>query len=88
MLLDSWLHHQLAEQAHALAVLGDTLEKAARVAAMPIVPEALLGTIAEDLAIRQVLRRRLLLLAARDPFEILEVLRAALLIRFSCCVAV
>jgi hypothetical protein len=81
MLLDSWLHHQLAEQAHALAVLGDTLDKAARVAAMPIVPEALLGTIADDLAIRQVLRRRLLLLAARDPFEILEVLRAALLIR-------
>ena len=81
VLLDSWLHHQLVAQAHALAVLGETLDRAARVAAMPVMPELLLGTIVEDLAIRQVLRRRLMVLAARDPFEILEALRGAFLVR-------
>jgi hypothetical protein len=81
VLLDSWLHHQLAEQAHALTVLGETLERAARVAAMPVMPEVLLGAIDDELAIRQVLRRRLLVLAVRDPFEILEVLRAVFLVR-------
>jgi hypothetical protein len=81
VLLDSRLHRQLVEQAHVLTVLGETLDRAARVAAIPVIPEALLGTIGEDLAVRQVLRRRLLWLAARDPFEILEVLRAVFLVR-------
>lgn len=82
VLFDSWLHHQLVEQAHALALLGETLDRAARVAAMPVMPEVLLGSIAEDLGVRRVLRRRLMWLAARDPFEILEVLRAAFLVRW------
>lgn len=81
ILLDSWLHHQLVQQAHAVAVLGETLDRAARAAAMPVMPELLLGSIVDDLAVRQVLRRRLLVLAARDPFEILEALRGAFLIR-------
>jgi hypothetical protein len=82
VLLDGWLQQQVAEQAHAVEVLGAALDSAAGIAARCHLPAVLLGDIEADLAVRVRLRRRLFVLAARDPFEILEVLRATLLIRW------
>jgi hypothetical protein len=82
MLMDSWLQQQLAEQAHALEVLGAVLDSATRVVDRCGLPCVLLGEIESDLGVRAQLRRRLMLLTARDPFEILELVRAALLIRW------
>jgi hypothetical protein len=81
VLLDSVLQQQLAEQAHALAVLGAALESADRLVRRGDLPELLVGDIAADLPVRAVLRRRTMLLAANDPFGILEVVRALFLIR-------
>ena len=77
--IDSWLHHQLAPQANALEVLCTELDRAARVVAA--CPSELAGDVARDLAVRAALRKRIALLTARDPFELLELARAALLIR-------
>ncbi|HEY5947892.1 MAG TPA: hypothetical protein VIV40_20470 [Kofleriaceae bacterium] len=82
VLADSLLQHRHAEQAHALEVLGDTLERTARIVERCNLPSILLGDIATELGVRARLRRRLRVLNARDPFELLEVVRAALLIRW------
>jgi hypothetical protein len=81
MLLDTLLQQELAEQAHALDVLGGVLGSAARLIERDALPAVLVGTIAEDLAVRARLRRRLLILTARDPFDLLEIVRAAFLVR-------
>jgi hypothetical protein len=81
VLLDTYMHQRLAEEAHALAVLGATLDTTARIVAQCRLPAELAGDIAADLAVRARLRKRLLLLTARDPLDLLEVVRAALLVR-------
>jgi hypothetical protein len=82
MVMDSSLQQQLAEQAHALEVLDAALASASRIVDRCGLPSVLLGEIESDLGVRAQLRRRLTVLTARDPFEILELLRAALLIRW------
>lgn len=78
---DSSLQQQLAQQAYALGVLESALSRAARLVDSGELPVALVGDIADDLEVRAQLRRRVMLLTARDPFEILELIRAAFLIR-------
>jgi hypothetical protein len=81
LLMDSRLQQELAEQTYAVEVLGGALSSALRVVDRCGLPAVLLGEIEADLEVRRRLRRRLLLLTARDPFEILELIRAAFLIR-------
>lgn len=81
VLWDSSLQQQLAEQAYALEVLDGAMSRAARLVDRGELPSALVGDIAADLEIRAQLHRRIVLLTARDPFEILELLRAAFLVR-------
>ncbi|HEY1546475.1 MAG TPA: hypothetical protein VGG28_01580 [Kofleriaceae bacterium] len=77
LLFDDWSKLGTSQHARALELLGCALGRAA--ALVKIVPDA---AIARDVAaVRGRLRRRLAILAARDPFELLEVLRAALLVR-------
>jgi hypothetical protein len=81
IVFDMFAQRHLAEQAHALVVLGSTLDGAARLAFHPQLPPELLGTIRADLAVRAALRKRLMLLTVRDPFDLLELLRAIFLVR-------
>lgn len=79
VIVDDWANHQLAQQAHALEVLGETLAAAERV--LPRLPAKLGAGIADDLAVVRRLRKRIAVLALRDPFEILSMLRAGFLVR-------
>jgi hypothetical protein len=81
MMIDERLQQRLAQQTYALEVLGGALERAANIVDRCALPEALLGDIEADLAVRAQLHRRIGLLTAHDPFGILEVLRAAFLVR-------
>jgi hypothetical protein len=81
MMIDERLQQRLAQQTYALEVLGGALERAANLVDRCALPDALLGDIEVDLAVRAQLRRRIGLLTAHDPFGILEVLRAAFLVR-------
>jgi hypothetical protein len=81
IVFDMIAQRHLAEQAYALVVLGTALDGAARLAFHPRLPTELLGTIRTDLTVRAALRKRLMLLTVRDPFDLLELLRAIFLIR-------
>jgi hypothetical protein len=80
-LLDMKAQRDLAEQAHALVVLAQGLDGAARLAYSADLPPLLLGSMRADLEIRGRLQKRLNLLAISDPFGILEWLRAMFLVR-------
>lgn len=82
LFVDIRLQYELAEQTRALEVLGHALVTAERIVARCELPDVLLGDIRADLEVRARLRRRVSLLALRDPFELLEVIRSVLLIRF------
>jgi urease gamma subunit len=76
LIVDDWSKLRLAQQARGLEVLDDTLKRAARLAR--VVPTELA---APELGVRDVLRRRMAILALRDPFDILDLVRAGLLVR-------
>ena len=78
VIVDDWANHRLAQQAHALEVLGDVLAAAERT--LPHVPTLGAG-VADDLAVVRRLRKRISVLALRDPLDILNVLRAGFLVR-------
>jgi hypothetical protein len=79
VIVDDWANLRLAQQSHALEVLGETLAAAERV--LPQLPPILTAGVAEDLGVVRRLRKRITVLALRDPFEILSMLRAGLLVR-------
>jgi len=76
LIVDDWSKLRLAQQARGLEVLDDTLQRAAGLARA--IPAELAGP---DLGVREVLRRRMAILAIRDPFDLLDLLRAGLLVR-------
>jgi hypothetical protein len=76
LVVDDWSKLRLAQQARGLEVLDDLLKRAARLA--HVVPGELA---APDLSVRDVLRRRMAILALRDPFDLLDLVRAGLLVR-------
>ncbi len=78
--IDTLSRQQLAEQAYALDVLGRALDDAHALART--LPASLVGEITADLVARKALHRRLLVLRVKDPFDILELVRAALQIRY------
>ncbi|MEO6776117.1 MAG: hypothetical protein ABI467_24370 [Kofleriaceae bacterium] len=81
LVVDDWSKLRLAQQARALEVLDDLLDRAAAVAR--VVPSELAARIAPDLAVRDVLHRRMRVLALRDPFDVMDLVRAGLLVRLA-----
>ena len=76
LILDDWSKLRLAQQARGLEVLDDALKCAARVAA--VVPAELAPP---DLGVRRLVHRRMAILTLQDPFDLLNLLRAGLLVR-------
>ena len=88
VMLDDWANLKLAHQARALEVLERTLAAAHRV--RDRLPALLAGNIGDELAEVASLRRRTAVLAIKDPFDILDLLRAGFLVRLlvlSRCIA-
>jgi hypothetical protein len=81
LVVDDWSKLRLAQQARALEVLDDLLGRAAAVAR--VVPAEVAARIAPDLAVRDVLHRRMRVLALRDPFDVMDLVRAGLLVRLA-----
>ncbi len=81
IVFDMIAQRELAEQAHALVVLGSALDSVTRLAYRAELPPELLGDIRELLAVRTTLRKRLLWLTVRDPFDLFELLRSVFLVR-------
>jgi hypothetical protein len=81
LVIDDWSKLRLAHQARALELLDDLLGRAVRVARL--VPRELAAGIEADLRVRDELHRRLAVLAIRDPFDLLDLVRAGLLVRLA-----
>ncbi|MEO8553330.1 MAG: hypothetical protein ABI678_25330 [Kofleriaceae bacterium] len=81
LVVDDWSKLRLAQQARALEVLDDLLGRAVAVAR--VVPAELAARIARELAVRDVLHRRMRVLALRDPFDVMDLVRAGLLVRLA-----
>jgi hypothetical protein len=79
VIVDDWANLRLAHQAHALEVLSDVLAATERV--LPRLPTSLTDGVADDLVVMRRLRKRITVLTVRDPFEIINMLRAGLLVR-------
>ncbi len=80
LIFDDWSKLRLAHASRAIERLDDLLGRAAGLARkLP----AMAGPITDDLAVRKRLGRRIAVLRARDPFELLDVLRAGLLVRLA-----
>jgi MutS domain V len=78
VVLDDWASLRLAHQGRALEVLIRALAAAARVLERGGVRD---DAIARDLAVFARMRKRVLWLTFRDPFELAELLRAGFLVR-------
>ncbi|HEY6037856.1 MAG TPA: hypothetical protein VIV58_26435, partial [Kofleriaceae bacterium] len=76
LIVDDWSKLRLAQQARGLEVLDDALKRAARLAAAVPAPLA-----PPDLGVRHLFHRRMAILALQDPFDVLNLLRAGLLVR-------
>ena len=81
VLLDDWLNLRLAQQARALEVLGRLLANAQRLVRKRLLPPDLAAELAAELEPVKSLRKRIAVLAVRDPFDLASVVRAGLLIR-------
>lgn len=81
IVFDMIAQRELAEQAHALVVLGSALDSTTRLAYRASLPPELLGDIRALLAVRAALHKRLLWLTVRDPFDLFELLRSVFLVR-------
>ena len=81
VVIDDWASAQLARQGHAIARLARTLGSIERVLARPELHDLRDDTIAHDLAVFARLRRRVTWLTVRDPFDLVELVRAGLLVR-------
>lgn len=81
LVVDDWSKLRLAQQARSLEILDDLLGHAVAVAR--VVPAALASRIADDLAVRDVLHRRMRVLTLRDPFDVMDLVRAGLLVRLA-----
>lgn len=81
VLLDDWLNLRLAQQARALEVLGHVLATAQRLVRRKLLPAPLAAELAAELAPVAALRKRIRILAVRDPLDLASVVRAGFLIR-------
>jgi hypothetical protein len=81
VLVDDWAGLQLAQQTRALEVLDDLLAATSRLVHHRILPDDTTHELAGELAAVTSLRRRIAVLAWRDPFGLLDLVRAGLLVR-------
>jgi hypothetical protein len=81
LLVDDWANLRVAQRARALGVLAQQLAVAAEVVAFQAARPEVCQELADDLAALTKIRRRIRILALRDPFGVADLLRSALLLR-------
>ncbi len=81
VLVDDRVNSQVARQARGLEMLGLVLASAGEVVRRDLGPAELVAELRAELPALAALRRRVAILAFRDPLEITDLLRAAFLVR-------